>query len=245
MIYLSDAAGSVDLLPLFRGGARLMPLKHGDAEFWGIWSGGEAVRICCEYKKLRGLAQDMNSGRYREQIIRARQADYDFVYLFLMVEEGRFRPGHSGLWEHRQGKAWVPLVPQMSVKRMDDYVNEIDLYLGVRVRRSGSAREAVGQIINLHDLFQTPPEGHHSLEQFYTPAPPRLELFRRPSLLRRAAKEFDGVGWEKSKAVEKQFGSVEAMVRASAREWMQVEGIGKVIATKTVEDIQRDWRNNG
>ena len=51
------------------------------------------------------------------------------------------------------------------------------------------------------------------------------------------AHQFPNVGWERSIAVEKHFGSIRAMINADEKEWMQIEGIGKVTARKICDAI--------
>ena len=57
------------------------------------------------------------------------------------------------------------------------------------------------------------------------------------SLVRRVAKELPGIGWERSLLVEETFDSVRTMVNAPLEEWLEIEGIGKGIATKVQEEL--------
>ncbi len=82
-------------------------------------------------------------------------------------------------------------------------------------------------------MFQKPPEKHGSLEQFYH-QPVRIDLLRKPSLIRKVAAELPGIGWEKSKGIAVKFGSVAAMVEASVADWETVPGIGKSLAQSSV-----------
>jgi ERCC4-type nuclease len=54
----------------------------------------------------------------------------------------------------------------------------------------------------------------------------------KPSLIRRIASEFSGIGWERARAVEKHFGTLRKMFEAEESEWREVEGIGKLTAKK-------------
>ena len=56
--------------------------------------------------------------------------------------------------------------------------------------------------------------------------------------MRRVAKEFTGIGWERSLAVEGRWGSVRDMVNATEKEWTEVDGIGKGIAKKIKEELE-------
>jgi len=46
------------------------------------------------------------------------------------------------------------------------------------------------------------------------------------------------VGWKRSAAVVRKFKTVRQMMEASEKEWMEVDGIGKGIAKKTVEALR-------
>jgi len=62
-------------------------------------------------------------------------------------------------------------------------------------------------------------------------------LLKPPSLVRRVAKELPGIGWERSLLVEETFDSVRTMVNAPLEQWLEIEGIGKGIATKVQEEL--------
>ena len=62
-------------------------------------------------------------------------------------------------------------------------------------------------------------------------------LLQQPSLMRRVAKELPGIGWERSLVVEAKWDSVRDMVNAPVEEWLELDGIGKGIASRVQEEL--------
>jgi len=237
MIYLTEAPNDQELLPLFGGLAMPAPLPHGDFAFFGYWEEGRPISICGERKKTGDLVTCItNSGRYLAQWQSARAAGFERIFL---IVEGVFRPGSDGLLEVKRGKDWRAFYPHIEHRRFYTYLDEVANYLGVQVKLTHNPRETALAVTSLYFMYRQPPEEHNSLKQFYVP-PNVAPLFGRPSLIRRIAKEFDGIGWDRSRAVEDRFRSVYEMINAGEKEWQAVNGIGKRIAKQTVEDIRRD-----
>jgi len=236
VIFVTEAPNDRDVLELLGSLAIAVPIPHGDFAFFGKWTGGADIRICGERKKLGDLIKCMEDGRHIQQVQDARAAGFDRVFLFLEV--GAVREDRvSGLIQIRKGGRWVPSVPQTTGSRLRSYLNEIELYAGVHVRRTANATDTAQEIKSLYSLFRRPPEDHSSLNKFHTPPPPAVSLYGRPSLLRRVAKELPGVGWERSKAIEDFFPSVRGLAGATAKEWSEVSGIGKKTSARIVAAI--------
>ena len=87
----------------------------------------------------------------------------------------------------------------------------------------------------MHDFFEDT-ESHSSLKKFFT-SPMSPVLLTRPSLVRRVAKELPGIGWERSLAIEQRWPTVREMVNASTNEWVELDGIGKGIASRINEEL--------
>jgi len=211
---------------------------------FGVWTEGRPISLCGERKKMAEMIKHVTDGRYLHQWQMARDAGFEF--LFLIVEDGgRYRIGAGGLMEVKEGDRWDYVKPAIEYKRIDDYMNQVNWYLGVQVKRSSGLKETVKMVVDLYLMFQSPPEEHHSLEQFYVQPEPVASLFRGPSLVRRVSKEVPGIGWGLSKGVERRFGSVYEMVMAGERQWAEVDGIGKGKARVAVEEIRKDCRLKG
>lgn len=204
------------------------PIPHGDFIFNGIGAAGESLKVCGERKKPADLIDCIEDGRHLNQIRSAAEAGFD---LYFLVVEGQWREARNGEVEYYR-RGWVR--PGMSFLRVDQYLNELHYLLGVQVKLTRTARQTARAAINLHDLMQVPPGEHDSLKRFYNPLLSPM-LMAKPTLRRRMLKELPGIGWERSLAAERHFGSVREAVNASVEDWVQVEGVGKGIARTVVQ----------
>jgi len=189
VIYVTEAPNDQDLLPLLGGIALPAPIPHGDFCFFGVWEELRAIRVCGERKKISDLVQCITiTGRHLKQVQDAREAGFEFIFL---VTEGLYRPGENGELEVREGNKWVPYYPAIEYYRVDSYLNELQWYMGVVVKRSSSPRETARLVLDMYRLFQEPPEQHDSLKRFYSiPAPMRYRDWKKkPSLLRRVSQK--------------------------------------------------------
>lgn len=235
MIYLTTAHNDRSLIPLFGGLAIAAPIPHGDFNFFGIWQDNTPAKVCGDRKKIGDLVSCINSGRHLQQLQQAHASG--FTHQFIIVE-GLMQPGGDGLLHVRKGRDWAPHYPNIEYHRVDAYLNQIDQYMGVQVKRSMSPAETVAMVVALYHLFQKAPNDHNTMKMMYSPPPPQIGFFHGPSLLRRVAKELPGIGWERSLAVEGHFESVYEMATATPSEWLDVEGIGKKTAEKVVREIR-------
>lgn len=245
-IFITKHKNDADMKPLIGEVGNEIPLQYGDFFFFGLWEDGKEVRVSGERKKLGDLVACILNGRHVQQLRDAKGQGYEFHFLII---EAEMRPNpKNGLLQHRLYGKWVdfrliPDEPKSTIEyfRVDDYLNEIAWYAGVVIKYSSSAKETADQVIGIYEMFQKAPREHTSLNKFYTSPPPVVSfLVGRPGLLRRIAKEYDGIGWEKSLGVETFFeGSVRAFNHASSEELQQAEGIGKKLAQSIVEERDR------
>lgn len=260
-IFVTSAPNDRDLAQGLGNMALVCPLPHGDACFFGYPDpdqDGYPIRVCIERKKLQDMVGCILSGRYLHQVQCAHEAG--FKYLCLILEVKDIRPGEvTGLVETLSYKAfpgrpfrpmrgislrppkapkrsWTTTTPEIPYSRFDQFFTEIQRDMGVIYKRSHSIEETVSIVKATWLNFQKPPDEHHSLEQIYT-QPHRVELLNKPGLVRRAAKEIDGIGWERSLEVSKRFHTVSSMCAASVRDWESIPGIGKKIARSAVSQL--------
>lgn len=139
-------------------------------------------------------------------------------------------------WSHQLAKWYTP-EPTMAYSRWDEYLSEIDILMGIPVKRSQNVKETAAIVRSLWSLFQKPPSQHSSLEVFYRQPPPRVDLYQQPGFLRRVVKEIDGIGWDRSREVEALYRSVHTLCHATVKDWMKIPGIGKVTATRAVQQL--------
>lgn len=238
-VWATTANNDRDLVEALGSFAIRVPIPHGDCVFHGIDESGADIRICVERKKIPDIVKCMTDGRYMQQLRQA--ADAGFARMALIIE-GRIRPGRDGMLETTGGGGrWRTALPEVAYSRLDMYLDEVALFCGVQVKRTENVKETAAQIRGLWALYQKPPEDHHSLEQVFTPPPPRASLISMPGLVRRVAKEFPGIGWGRSEEVARRFRTVEEMVRAEVEEWVEVPGIGK----RTAERVYTALRGKG
>ena len=224
MIYVTTAANDKDLGKL----GPLVPILHGDVVFQGK-ADGKDVLVCVERKKMRDLVNCINDGRHLQQVRQAYEAGFNY---YSLVIEALWRETRDGDTEYRSGTNWVRV--GMPWSRIQAYLTELHYLMGVRVVYSKDTKETIQTIKSMHRFFQT--ESHDSLKRFYV-APVAGMLLQQPSLVRRVAKELPGIGWERSLAVEANWGSVRDMVNAPVEDWIKLDGIGKGIARRVQEEL--------
>ena len=238
---LDDRTGSGDLIRYLRGVAKLSRLSFGDAQIEGNGPEGRPVLVGVEVKRVEDILKCITDGRFAGHQLPGLQASYEVVYL---VVEGDYRVGKEGLLEVMRYHMWRPVLlgsRKFMYRDMDNWLTTMEMKAGVKIRRTGGRQETAQFLKDLYGWWTGREwEEHRAHLAFHDPGPPAA-LLRKPSLLRRVAKELPGVGWERSAAVEKRFHSVVQMVQASEKEWRTVEGIGKGIATRVFGALA-DWR---
>ena len=243
-----------DLLRELGGIGQPSPLPYGDAVFMGYWEGGRVIRVLIERKKTIDMVRCvMDTGRHIQQMRDAHGAGYDVQYLVL---EGTHRAGPDGRLETRIRGSWQPIsrigvkgsVPDIDYSRLDNYLNQLELYLGIFTKTSAGVSETARKILDLYYLFQKPPDDHVSLRMLYKMRPDApvsyVEALKEPSLIRKVANQLPGVGWKRSRGFEDRYGSLKGLcvdlARGDVKGLMEVEGVGKVTAEKIVEETLKE-----
>ncbi len=252
-IYTSNRPNDRDMIRALGSLAVPIPLLV-DCAFSGIGDHDQVLAIAVERKKLGDLVSCILNGRYLHQAQQAKEAGFDI--LCLIWEAERIRPNpNDGLLEIpvwginprtlKRSHVWQPVQPTITYSRFDQYLTELDYLAGIIVKRSHNVRETAAIIKALWDNFQTPPGKHQSLNQVFSPAPNHVQLVR-PNLVRRIAKEIDGIGWEWSRVVADRFRSPRDMVCADVETWASLEivseggkkrRLGNKVAAKVVRAL--------
>ena len=219
-----------------------------DVCFWGVGNHDAVLKIAVERKKIGDICQCISDGRLLNQFQTARE---DGIDIYCVIVEGRVRPNpDDGLLEipmwrpfvrsgGRNGnhEVWEPVRPTMTHSRFVSYLFELDYLVGIHVLRTENVRETAATVKTLWNFYQKPSSEHQSVKViFKRPAPVVLPI--RPSLVRRVAAEFSGIGWERSGAVSERFHSVREMVNAEVKEWQRINGVGKKTAERMVQEIR-------
>lgn len=233
-LFVTTAANDSDLRH-YLSSAIPAPIPCGDA----IFNGADGVRASIERKKIPDMVACIHSGRYLNQA--RNSVDHGFNRLVIIVE-GVVRPGETGLLEtipDSDPLRWVPVMPETTYYRFNQYLDQLSLYCGILVKRSETVMETAAQVMSLYRMLQCHPEEHKSLNQMYVEPPGRAWLVK-PSLVRRVAHELPGIGWERSGEVAGHFKSVREMCMAGEEEWGSIPGIGRKTARGVVSAIGGD-----
>ena len=248
MIYTSSLPNDADMIRAL--GSMAIPVNlFTDACFASV----DEKLICVERKKIGDLCSCISDGRFLFQMQNCKAAGGDYLCLIL---EGRYRRNpEDGLLEvpvwgfnpraQKRAEVWEPVKPTMQFSRFDQYLTELQRDAGILIKHTENVRGTADVILALYQNFQTPQDGHKSLNQIFKPPTPSVQLVR-PSLLRRIASELSGIGWERSGVVAQHFSSVVEMVNADALEWENItttdskgklRKIGRKVAEKVVKSL--------
>jgi ERCC4-type nuclease len=249
-LFIDPSAGSKDLIAPLK--AMRLPVRRKRVKFGDLhWTGeraGKTVSIGMEFKTLSDLLACIQDKRLVSHQIPGLVKSYDIRWL---VIEGSIRPRRDGTLEElhsfrsRRGKEigiWQRVYASITYRQAVKYVLTLAHKANFHVKWTSCRAESLAFIACEFSWWQTPWDKHHA--HLALPAwednHPRVDavLFRRPSVLRRVASCLPGIGWTRSSAVARRFKSMEAMVRATRKDWQSVEGLGKVTADKVWRAIR-------
>ena len=233
MIYLSESKNEDELVPYLRGMSIRAPIRT-DFAFFGVWTGGAPITIGGERKKISDLIQSIEDGRHLQQLQMATEEGYG--RMALIIEEPFRRSADTGLVQYRRHGKWKDHPAFWDFARVEAYLLGLQTVYNVIVLKTIDKRETADEIIELWKLFKTAPETHSSLKRFYQPPPPSIRMHGRPTLLRRVAKEFKGVSWERAGAISDEFKTLSAFARATKPMLQSVAGIGPKIADSIISE---------
>lgn len=237
MIILDNRVGSKELLKYFPSNmAQLDHLDFADAMFFGNGLDG-TVSIGIERKVMSDLIGSMTSGRLCGYQLPGLISTYNFVWI---VVEGIYRTSPTdGLIQMYTRKGWQDYKFDHRFHKTSHiikYLLTLTVMGNVRLWFTTTPKETVHFIISLFSWWNDKEyEEHTSLMQEFEP-----EInFLKPSLLKRFAKELDGIGKKKAKLVDKKFGTPLEMCLADEKAWREIPGIGKKLASNIVKSLQK------
>ena len=216
----------------------------GDCVWTGNGPNDSTLQVAVEYKKINDILDCMIDGRFTGHQLIGLVEHYDRRYLLI---EGRIRTDRNSgvlqkmIWDNRHKKyTWVDIVRggiPMLYRDFEHWLTTIEEQAQFRVKFTSDEHESARWVAAKHSWYTYKTwDEHKALKQFHVPPPPTAS-FQKPSLVRRVAKEFSGVGWDRSAAVAARFQNVRQMVCASEAEWREVDGIGKTIAARIVWEV--------
>lgn len=242
MILVDDREGSAALAGRLRAAgieAEIRRMEFGDCCWIGNGPNGPAL-IGVELKTAQDLLASMRTGRLCGHQLPGMSEEYFAIYL---IVEGMLREeAETGVLQRYSAGHWHDLCvgqQRFMWSEFESYLTSLDTLVGVHIRRTSTLRETVSCIRTLYQWWQKPWDQHSSHKVLYTPLPEK-SLLIKPSVLRRVAAQLPGIGYERSAAVEKAFGTVYRMAQADAGQWQQIDGIGKGITQKVMRAI---WEN--
>lgn len=227
----------VHLFPV--GLAKLGDLEYGDMSFVGNGPDGFPVLVGVERKKLNDLLNSVDTGRLMGHQIPGMLAVYGERYL---VVEGQWRanPAH-GMVELKKGKGWYILKHgrrTYSASGVWNFLNSLDMMAGVRIRSTSSPTDTVRLVAALFHWWSKEWTEHRSISGHSYSMLTGARLYR-PSLKRRIAAELPGIGSKRSADAAKHFDTIIDMIMAEEKEWLEIDGIGKVTAHRIYEELRK------
>lgn len=213
----------------------LTTLEFGDVALMGNGVDGP-VPVGIERKRIRDLANSLLSGRLVGHQLPGLMATYSHAWL---VIEGHWREDTEGFVELPAGKRkWFRMTPTMRARDLLAWILTIELRGGLHVRQTYDELETARFVAALAHWWTAKEWAEHK-SHLALYQPPDQSLFVKPSLVRRIAAELPGVGFDKSKAVERYFPTAFELIAADEREWLKIDGIGKTLAARIVGALHR------
>ncbi len=244
MILVDDRDGSNELIPLLPDCVPCR-LTSGDVAIPGNGPEGE-VLVGVEVKKVRDLLQSMETGRLAATQLPQLLVDYNHVWLLIVGEyrEGRggrleVKGSHGRWWTHRIGSREVPC------GYVEGFLVELST-VGVNIKQVHDNGAAASWISLLARWWDRDWASHKALKKFDRsaaakvagmPMDERDAEWRRRDQIARAAATLPGIGWDRAQEIARTFPSIRYMSNAEIEEWVEIKGIGKVLARTAVEAI--------
>ncbi len=245
MILCDDQAGSKDLFPYIRKLTGEVLLTRVEPPFGDlVWTGnGPDDRPCMvavEYKKISEVLDHIcGGGRFVAHQVEGLITHYDRRYLLI---EGRIRFDRTtNIMQELRRDRWVDVVRNQrgfTFRDFEHWKTTIEEQAQFRTALTWDESESARWIFTKHSWWTNKGwDEHSSLKQFWVPPPPTM-LIQKPNLVRRWAKELEGIGWDKSLAVAAHFPTPIDMALADESSWRKIDGIGKQIAANSVMQIR-------
>lgn len=242
MLLIDDRSGSNELIPLLAGDDTIScRLDSGDVAIPGNGPAGD-IMVGVEVKKINDLLSSIATGRLQATQLPKLLVDYQEVWLLLV---GDYRPGPTGTLQVERGSRWSGHCignREVPYSYVEGFLIECGT-LGVHHKRVESNREAAWWIRSLEHWWGKPWDKHKAMRKFDTSgtAPlignPHDPEYQRRMAIAEVIKGLPSIGFERAWAASLVFHSIQDAINATAKEWAEVDGVGKVIAQKIVEVI--------
>jgi ERCC4-type nuclease len=169
---------------------------------------------------------------------------YDPGCRYVLIEGLTRANPHTGLLEemrvNKRGEAYwreVTLGRQrFNWDAYDKYITSLE-WAAVKVRRTHDEFQTAHTIASLYHYYQKDWNEHKSLRALYHQPDAHIALEDRENPVRCVAKEFPGIGVEKSLAAAMKWRNIFDMVTSETKDWCALPGVGPVIARKVMNFI--------
>lgn len=246
MIYIDSRVGSKDLLPLVR--LAKVDCELTTLEFGDVWFGGHGPtglsRFVFERKRIPDALACMQDGRLTGHQLPGMWREYEHVTLIFEGEVTRnpksgvmmeYSPVRRRWEDRRLGNRWF---------MWQDWENWISImclvYPGLTIKYTQGPEHTARYLTATYHLLQSEWTSHGTCQILHRPNQPPEELLRQPSILRQVAAILPGIGWTRSKAVERRFQSVQDMANTDLPGWLKpkIDGVGKTTAEKAIQALR-------
>lgn len=245
MLLVDDREGSAELIPILPYG--LVEVFHGekstaDVIIPGMGPAGE-VLVGVEVKKLADLLQSETSGRLADtQLPQLFDMHGNYVWLLSI---GSYRCGYSGALEvyNHKHKKWFPyrVGPRaVPFAYLEAFLVEVSV-MGVHIKQVPDLGTAAQWLVALHNWWQKPWDKHRAMRKVDNSHEralmPGLDLTTNQRQMLDIATKLPVLGYERAWAACHCFENSLDMINAGVERWMEVPGVGKVIAKAIVEAL--------
>lgn len=239
MILVDDRTGSAEIAPHLTSPNALCRLEFADFAWSGSGPEGN-VDVGVERKSLMDFLQSMTTGRLSGHQMVGLTKNYDWVYLLV---EGVWRPDKtSGILQRIKANGkWGDAAQgsrRFMAREVYNFTNTLQIMCGVITVCTSNQWETARWLDSTYGWWQKDWGKHKSHLQFQKPVV--HAHLSKPNLVTRMASQFEGIGWDKAKAIGKRFPLVEDLLFASVDDLMEVPGVGKKLAQSII-----DQRNGG
>lgn len=237
-IDVDSRVGSVEIAPLLATKANITTLPFADFAFTGYGPPDTMpiASIGIERKTIRDLLNSIQSGRLSGHQLIGLTRHYHYVYLLV---EGIYRPTYpDGVVQLFNKGKWRTVQHgsrRYTIREIQGYINTLAICAGVHTVHTGTPQHTALWLDGAYRWWQKPYTKHTAHLQAHTPPPPTAQLVK-PNLVTRVAKEYQGVGWDKARALGQHFPTVMDFVMADETDLLAVAGIGKKLAAGITKD---------
>ena len=206
-------------------------MEFGDMALTGVGPEGKPVLVGVEAKKVSDLLTSIRDGRAATQL-RGMTRAYEVRWLLI---EGWMGPDHTGALSTQEHGRFVAARGGFTYAEVAGWLLTMSHTCGVLIKHSASHFESLLWLRSLWLWWCASEwESHRSHLALYQPPMPSTGFLEPPIRQQYAQLILPGLGPEKALRAADYFPSIEAMVQASAKDWQEIEGVGKKLAAKIV-----------